>query len=387
MALPLEDQLDAANAANAANAQAQAAQPVATGDGGVKIYSDPAAAQAEIDAHPEVYGKKPAPTPAPAPKAQPAEQVSPQDLDAFTDYMYQQSQAGAFGNLPAVKYNGANATPDYKARLVKGNPMAYAAWKANRPAEASNIAVNADAAAAVQATPNTPTPATANYTDVGTPPTGGEDTGLPSYMTAGRELAASMTPEDRLASDTMTRADAANVPLNASGTAPAGQTAQSFKTWLEDKFGKKADRMDFWDAIEIWGAALAGNEPRMYNQKMEALKTAKAAEQRKTELAEERDFEMRLQNMLADRETQKLLAMQGFEANQANVGYGFQANTAANQNAFTANQNALDRALREQEIQKQYELLKAQMAANAYGGNYTGFMPTIDRGAVYGTNP
>ena len=381
MALPLEDQ----EAAKAANTPQAPVQPVATGDGGVKIYSDPAAAQAEIDAHPEVYGKKP--EPAKAPPATPTEQVSPQDLDAFTDYMYSQSQSGALGSLPAVKYTGANATPDYKARLVKGNPATYAAWKANRPAEASNIALNADTAAAVQATPTPTNVPTANYTDVGTPPTGGEDTGLPSYMTAGRELAASMTPEDRLASDTLTRNAAANVPLNASGTAPAGQTASSFKSWLEDKFGKKADRMDFWDAIEIWGAALAGNEPRMYNQKMEALKTAKAAEQRKTELAEERDFEMRLQNMLADRETQKLLAMQGFEANQANLGYGFQANQAANAQAFTANQNALDRALRAQELEKQYELLKAQMAANAYGGNYTGFRPTIDRGAVYGTNP
>src|SRR5690606_31735273 len=106
------------------------------------------------------------------------------------------------------------------------------------------VAANAPAAPGADTVANAPT-ATANFAsaapweeglrDPGTPATGGDgqDT-LPSYMTAGRELSASMTPEERAASSA--------VPLNTSGTAPAGETKASFGDWLKDKFGKKADK-------------------------------------------------------------------------------------------------------------------------------------------------
>jgi len=355
-----------------------------------------------------------APTAANAPAAKPAAPavaetptVAPEDLDAFTDYMYKLSAQGGLGPGAApVTYNAANASADYKARLVKGNPNTYLAWKANAPLE-GKVYKDADTAATIAAATNAPAapgvdavadapaktpsfeekaPWEAAEADPGTPATGGdgEDT-LPSYMTAGRELSANMTPEERAAS-------AASVPLNPAGTAPEGETKKSFGDWLKDKFGKKADKIDFWDAIEIWGAALAGNDPKLYMAKMDKLKAAKDREQHLADLAEERAFQERLQTLLSDRETQKLLAMQAFEAGQGEIGRGFQRDLAAEERAYqkgeTAEERAwrtreaeLDRAARLKEAELERQALIAKLAGQGYDASFGGFRPTVDRSA------
>jgi hypothetical protein len=338
---------------------------VARNDSGSYIFNDPAKAQAYIDAHPEVYKKEPA---APAKPA-----TTSVDDNAFVDYLHQMSANGSLGNLPAVKYDSSNASANYKAALIAGNPKLYAAWVANQgkaPAAPVQAAAANTAAATVPTPPTTPTPPVSS---TNAPVANAPAANTPAANTPAPWV---MTPEERA-----TEAAIKLPQLNAEGTAPAGQTKASFGDWLKDKFGKKADKMDFWDAIEIWGAALAGNEPRAYNAKLQKLKDEKDRAQRATELTEERAFQEKLQTMLADRETQKLLAMQSFEANQANAAQAFTANQANTTQAFTANQNALDRALRERELAQQRALIESQVKANAF--NYGGLRPQADRANIY----
>ena len=358
-------------------AQPQSAPPAASGSfasrvAGAFVPSAPDATP-PTDSASRSYQAMGAAQPAPAavpirpvpPKKEPV--VEPADLDAFTDYMYKVSQEGGLppGAAP-VKYTSATAPADYKAKLIKGNPNTYLAWKASAPA-VGQVYKEADAAAKAP-----------SITDPGTPATGGEDERtLPSYMSATRETAMSAPGTADWEADEPV--DAADVTLNKAGTAPAGQTKASFKEWMTDKFGKKADKLDFWDAIEIWGAALAGQEPRIYQAKMDRLKEGRDKEQRQKELTEERSFQEKLQTMLSDRETAKLLAMQNFDATQGALDRTYRAGESGLERTWKSSEATLDREARLAELEREYKTLLASLEGKKYDSGTSGYKPPSDR--------